>query len=135
MPTREFITGAGYCELAERWQVDPDTMRRVWGAAHDYETHTGGRRVEIISGWRSAAEQRQLGRRGRPVAADDVSTHRSCPATGVDISLGLLPSGFMKHTWGRIVFTHGLRWGGGSQLDPDTGTPIDWPHVDRGPRN
>jgi len=39
----------------------------------------------------------------------------------------------MKHVWGRILFMNGLRWGGGSDLDDDF-IPLDWPHVDRGPR-
>lgn len=135
MPEREFITDATDCELAERWSVSLDTMRRVWMAARDYETETGGRRVYIISGWRSRDEQRHLSRRGRPTAPDDVSTHRSCPSTGVDISLGLLPSGFMKVLWGRITLAHGLRWGGGGPVDPESFIPVDWRHVDVGPRN
>ena len=95
---------------------------------------TGGLRVEIISGWRSELEQRRLGRQGRPTAPDALSTHRSCPATGVDISLGLLPTGFMKVTWGRLAGICGLRWGGGGATDPETLIPLDWQHVDRGPR-
>jgi len=110
-------------------------MRRVWLAAQDYELETGGRRVYIISGWRTASEQRRLGRLGRPTAPDDQSTHRSCPATGVDVSLGLLPSEFMKVTWGNMALRHGLRWGGGGAVNPDNLIPLDWPHVDRGPRN
>lgn len=133
MPEREFLTDSDDCSLAERWRVDPDTMRRVWLSAQDYELETGGRRVYIISGFRSRAEQEQLRRRGRPTAPDRLSTHRSCPATGVDISLGLNPSGFMKATWGRITLVNGLRWGGGGGTD-DAGIPLDWPHVDRGPR-
>ena len=134
MPEREFITDADFCDLAERWGVAPDTMGRVWLSAQDYEVQTGGRRVEIISGWRSAAEQRRLSRQGRPTAPDDQSTHRSCPATGVDISLGLNASNFMKVTWGNIVLVQGLRWGGGGDVDPDNLIPLDWRHVDRGPR-
>jgi len=133
VPEREFITDADDCALAERWRVDPDTMRRVWLSAQDYELQTGGRRVEIISGYRTRAQQRELARRGRPTAADDRSTHRSCPATGVDISLGFNPSGFQKVTWGTITLRNGLRWGGGGGTD-DAGIPLDWPHVDRGPR-
>jgi len=133
-PERERVTNAHACDLAERWGVDQDTMDRVWTAALDFENEMGGIRVWIISGWRTRQEQRQLGRRGRPTAPDDVSTHRSCPATGVDISLGLLPSNFMKATWGRITLINGLRWGGGGKVDRNTGIPLDWPHVDRGPR-
>jgi len=110
-------------------------MVRVWSAAQRYEQETGGRRVEIISGWRSAAQQARLARSGRPTAPDALSTHRSCPATGVDISLGFSPTNFMKVIWGRVVFINGLRWGGGGAVDPDSLIPLDWPHVDRGPRS
>lgn len=133
MPEREVITDADVGELACRWKVDPDTIVRVWLSAQDFEQQTQVR-VWIISGWRSPNEQRQLTRRGRPTAPDELSTHRSCPATGVDISLGVLPSGFLKATWGRVTLAHGLRWGGGGPVDPDSFIPVDWPHVDRGPR-
>lgn len=135
MPEREFITNSNACDLADRWKVSLDTMSRVWLSARDYELETQGQRVEILSGFRTAAEQRQLSREGRPTAPDDTSTHRSCPATGVDVSLGFLPSDFQKNTWGRIVLVNGLRWGGGGPTDPDTLIPVDWPHIDRGPRN
>lgn len=133
MPEREFITDADECDLARRWLVSVDTMHRVWLSACDFEKETG-RRVEIISGHRTFRQQRQLGRAGRPTAPDDLSTHRSCPATGVDVALGVFPSNFMKATWGRITLINGLRWGGGGAVDPDSGIPVDWGHVDRGPR-
>ena len=134
MPFREVITDAGVCEIANRWKVSVDTIRRVWLAAEDFLVETG-RPVSIISGWRTLEQQRRLSREGRPTAPDDRSTHRSCPATGVDISLGLGPTGFMKATWGRITLIHGLRWGGGGPVDPQSGIPIDWQHVDIGPRS
>jgi len=40
----------------------------------------------------------------------------------------------MKVTWGNIVLVQGLRWGGGGPVDPDNLIPVDWQHVDRGPR-
>jgi len=134
MHQREKLTEGDWCELAERWGVDPDVMRRVWLSAHDYEQQTGGLQVSIISGFRTASEQKALGRQGRPTAPDDLSTHRSCPATGVDVSLGLHPTEFQKVTWGRIVLVNGLRWGGGGPVDPENLIPLDWRHVDRGPR-
>jgi len=134
MPEREFLTDADPCTLARRWKVALDTMERVWLSAQDFEAETGGIRVEIISGWRSREQQARLGQQGRPTAADAFSTHRSCPATGVDVSLGLLPSEFMKATWGRITLINGLRWGGGGPVDEKNGIPLDWQHVDRGPR-
>ena len=87
-------------------------MNRVWASAHAFLVEMG-RPVWIISGWRSRAEQHELRHQGRPTAADDTSTHRSCPATGVDISFGLMPTNFMKANWGRITLINGLRWGGG----------------------
>ena len=130
---RERIADADPCTLAAKWGVALDTIERVWLSAQDYEEETGGRRVYIISGFRTREEQRRLRRQGRPTAADDVSTHRSCPATGVDVSLGFMPTNFMKATWGRITLINGLRWGGGGPVF-ESGIPVDWPHVDMGPR-
>ena len=135
MPERERILEADPCDLAQRWGVARDVMERVWNTASRFAVETGGIQVEIISGYRSAAEQRRLSRQGRPTAPDDRSTHRSCPATGVDISLGLFASEFMKVTWGNLAFREGLRWGGGGPVDPQNLIPLDWQHVDVGPRN
>jgi len=133
MPEREILTDGTDCELATRWLVSLDTIQRARLAAQDFFTETG-RQVWIISGWRSREQQKRLSRKGRPTAPDDLSTHRSCPATGIDISLGTLPSGFLKATWGRLTLVHGLRWGGGGPVDPDSFIPLDWQHVDVGPR-
>jgi len=133
LPAREYLTDSDDCTLAERWGVSLDTMRRLWLAAEGYEQETGGRRVQIISGYRTRQQQKVLGRQGRPTAPDNRSTHRSCPATGVDISLGLLPTNFMKALWGRHTLRHGLRWGGGGEVF-ESGIPKDWQHVDLGPR-
>jgi len=132
MPTREVLTGADVCALSQTWAVDPDVMRRVQRSADAYTQETASP-VDIISGFRTRAEQAALGRRGRPTARDELSTHRSCPATGVDISLGFAPTRVQKAIWGRIVTFNGLRWGGGGQVD-EGGIPVDWQHVDRGPR-
>ena len=128
----EELTNADYCDLSERWLVDPGTMRRVVLSANDFwqETRT---RVRIVSGHRTRSEQKNLRRRGRPTAPDELSTHRTCPATGVDVSLGFAPTRIQKAIWGRIVTMQGLRWGGGGPVD-DGGIPLDWQHVDRGPR-
>ena len=119
------------CRLAERWRVSPDTMTRVVLSAQQYTEETS-LPVDIISGYRTQQEQRSLERGGRPTAPDEKSTHRSCPATGVDVSLGLFPVASQKAIWGRIVMLNGLRWGGGGPLED--GIPVDWAHVDRGPR-
>lgn len=132
MPEREGLSGKDPCELAERWGVDPDVMTRLVISAEQFEAETA-QAVQIISGYRTAAEQKALGRSGRPTAPDELSTHRSCPATGVDVNLGTLPIVVQKHIWGRILMLNGLRWGGGSDLDDDL-IPSDWQHLDRGPR-
>ena len=107
-------------------------MGRVVRSAQEYTQETA-LPVDIISGYRTEGEQQALGTAGRPTAPDELSTHRSCPATGVDISLGLYPVASQKAIWGRIVTMNGLRWGGGSPVD-DGGIPLDWQHVDRGRR-
>lgn len=108
-------------------------MVRVVISAEEYYAETL-HEVEIISGYRTAGEQNRLARTGRPAAPDSLSTHRSCPATGIDVSLGFGATRVMKAIWGRIVTMNGLRWGGGGQVD-DGGIPLDWGHVDRGPRH
>jgi len=132
MPEREVLTDRSDCQLASTWAVSLDTIKRVQMAAEDFFTETG-RQVWIISGFRTRTEQERLSRQGRPTAPDSLSTHRSCPATGVDVSLGALPSNFLKATWGRLTLVHGLRWGGGGSV-AESGIPIDWQHVDVGPR-
>ncbi len=133
MPERETIPGDGnFCDLAVRWRISEDLARRVELAAADYVAETRGT-VTLISGFRTAEEQRRLARAGRPAARDDLSTHRSCPATGADISLGFGATRIQKAIWGRIVTLQGLRWGGGGAVDPG-GIPVDWQHVDLGPR-
>ena len=132
MPKREDLTAADPCALATRWTVEPRVMDRLVLSALDYHQETRGH-AQIISGYRTKAEQASLARRGRPTAPDSLSTHRSCPATGVDVSLGFLPTRVQKAIWGRIVTMNGLRWGGGGKVD-DGGIPLDWGHVDIGPR-
>lgn len=132
MPAREVIIDADPCELAARWGVSQDLARRLFLSAEDFFFQTRAR-VWIISGYRTRAEQGDLRRRGRPTASDETSTHRTCPATGADVSIGVLPVRTQKHIWGRILFMNGLRWGGGSQID-ENGIPSDWQHVDLGPR-
>lgn len=129
----EVITESDFCELANRWRVRADVMELVARSAAQLEFETR-RTVWIISGFRTSAEQRALEKADRPTAPDELSTHRSCPSTGVDIWLGPLPSNLLKVTWGRIVTFNGLRWGGGGPIDPETGIPNDWAHVDKGPR-
>jgi len=132
MPERETLAGRDPCELAAMWQVDERTMKRVVIAADLFLMQTRSP-VWIISGYRTRQEQAFLQRGGRPAAPDGVSTHRSCPASGVDISLGTLPSLGHKLLWGTLIRIQGMRWGGGSKVD-DEGVPLDWQHADLGPR-
>jgi len=132
MPEREILSDGDPCQIARRWGVSLDTIQRAQMAAASFFVETG-RTVWIISGFRSVAEQNRLRRQGRPTADNDRSTHLSCPATGVDISLGARPSNFLKATWGRLTLVHGLRWGGGGAVS-ESGIPLDWQHVDVGPR-
>jgi len=132
MAEREVIGLSDPCVLAATWRVDVDVMERVFRAAELYENFTRSP-VWIISGYRTRIEQLQLSRSGRPTAPDGRSTHRSCPATGLDISLGTLPSREKRQFWGQMVEANGLRWGGGGPVD-EGGIPLDWQHVDKGPR-
>jgi len=132
MPTSEIIAQEEVCTLAERWVVMPSVMARLHRSAKEFEEETG-RAVWIVSGYRTKTEQDALRARGRPTATENRSTHRSCPSTGVDITLGFGPTTEMKHIWARILFMNGLRMGGGSPLDDDL-LPTDWQHVDEGPR-
>ena len=49
------------------------------------------------------------------------------------MALGFAPPRVKKAIWGRIAVMNGLRWGGGGPVD-EGGIPLDWGHVDRGPR-
>ena len=121
------------CELQERWQIDPrlaDRLDKIF-ADWTFETRIP---IEVISGFRTDAEQIALGRAGRPAAPVGVSTHTTCPATGVDIRIASLPTTTMKHIFARIAVLNGLRVGGGSPLDDDF-LHTDWNHLDLGPRN
>lgn len=132
-PQREEVVSSDCCALAERWNVALEVLLRLIIAAIKFRARTG-RKVLIISGFRTAAEQEELRQAGRPTAPDELSTHRSSPATGIDVSFdgGPLPTD-LRLAWGEEVKAAGLRWGGGSNVGSD-GIPVDWQHVDVGPR-
>jgi hypothetical protein len=133
MPERETLyPEMDVCALSERWGISEDLSRRLLLSVRDYLDETRGT-VTLISGFRTAAQQKSLGRSGRPTAPDELSTHRSCPATGADVSLGFAPVRIQKAIWGRVAIMNGLRWGGGGKIDSG-GMPLDWGHVDLGPR-
>lgn len=117
------------CEFAFRWRISHELALKLL----DFQAifpHP----VQIVSGWRSAEEQANTAGGAR----DDLSTHRSCPATGADLQV----IGWMKTNAPRQIKalfksaaeTAGMRVGGGSSRDPETGLPSDWNHVDLGPR-
>jgi len=133
MPERERLTQSPLCDLVGRWNVDHVVMIKAVLAAADFEFQTG-REVFIMSGWRTQQEQARLKKAGRPAAPDNLSTHRSCIATGIDVDLGFVVSDLMKAVWGSAALLRGLRVGGGSPIDPLTGLNTDWNHVDNGPR-
>lgn len=127
------VIGAGdLCRQARRWGVNDQLLQLTAVAAAKFRQETG-RSVWIISGYRTEQQQRDLKKQGRPTAPEGKSTHRTCPATGLDVWIGALPSRLLKAIWGRQVAMVGLRWGGGSPND-DIGIPSDWPHLDLGPR-
>lgn len=120
------------CKLAKTWAVDPRVLQRAMKVAARFEAETG-RKMYIISGFRTVASQIALKQAGRPAADPRLSNHTSCPATAVDVTIGFQPTKILKATMGRIAVEEGLRWGGGSPVGSD-GIPSDWNHFDVGPR-
>lgn len=118
------------CQLADRWIIDERLARKLVAMTRDLPFF-----VRIISGYRTEAEQDELRRQGRPTAPNDKSTHLSCPATGADLQPSVAATHRVIADLGAAATRQGLRWGGGSPTDPDTGIPSDWPHVDLGPRS
>ena len=120
------------CDLVSEWALDPRLAVRLANVLNDWERESSIG-AQVISGFRTRAEQEELGRRGRPTAPFSRSTHTTCPSTGADVSINGFVTRAMKASFGRIVVMNGLRWGGGSQVD-DIGIPSDWNHVDLGAR-
>jgi len=128
------LGGADCVSLSSRWGIDPQLALRLLELEQAFEQRFPGLgSLRIISGFRTAEEQAELEREGRPAAADYLSTHRTCPATGADLALPFEPDDYAKVELGWMVRRVGLRWGGGSALE--NGIPSDWNHVDLGPRN
>lgn len=117
------------CGLSERWLISDELSRRLVQMAARAPF-----RIQIISGHRSAEKQRALAAEGRPTASVDRSTHTSCPSTGADVWPGIAVTRVVQAMLGEAAVIAGLRWGGGSPVDPETGIPSDWNHVDLGPR-
>lgn len=118
-------------QLIQAWQITPELAQKVCRVQNRFEAETG-RPLEVISGYRSAQEQRQLEREGRPAAPVELSNHTICPARAVDVRIEGFPARSLKIVLGRIATEEGLRWGGGSPIED--GIPLDWNHLDLGPR-
>lgn len=117
------------CQLSQRWKVTPTLARKliVVGSRTPFP-------VSIISGFRTVMSQDLLRASGRPTADNDRSTHLTCPATGADLRIAIAVTRVTKAILGTEIVRAGLRWGGGSPVDPETGIPTDWNHADEGPR-
>jgi len=117
------------CGLADRWMISQILARAIVSM-----TSLLPFKLRLMSGHRTEAHQDELRRQGRPTAAPGVSTHTSCPSTGADITSAIAATKDVKQLFGAAALQVGLRWGGGSPVDPDTLIPSDWQHVDLGPR-
>jgi len=119
-----------FCTFAGKWGISTDLANRLRLVAQDMPVT-----ISIFSGFRTKDHQERLRAEGRPTAPPGVSTHTTYPATGADIELAVATDRAVQLTFGAVVTARGLRWGGGSPVDPDTGIPSDWKHVDLGPRS
>ena len=117
--------------IAEKATVDCDLAARVWRTALRLPFS-----LQITSGYRSPARQEELGREGYPTAPVHLSNHTVCPARAVDVAIVGVAVVTDEHKWalGAAAQAEGLRWGGGSPVNPQTGIPSDWVHLDLGPR-
>ena len=126
---REEWTDAELCDFQKRWKIAGVLATKL---------HCLATRLEftfwVISGWRSEDQQQKLIDEGKG-APLHLSTHVTCPATGVDVWPTVTPTNVTKARLGAEARVCGLRWGGGSPVDPDTGIPSDWNHLDLGPRS
>lgn len=121
------------CSISSRWTVSVELAERLVQMARSIPFG-----LVIYSGYRSPEHQDRLRQEGRPTADNDKSTHLSCPATGADVKFAVEAANYEKSSqaqFGLFARMAGLRWGGGSPADPDTGIPSDWNHLDLGPRN
>jgi len=128
IPTLPQLALNGKCDL-QRWMISPELTARLIIMAERAPFP-----LSIFSGHRSAKKQLSLAAEGRPAAPVDVSTHTSCPATGADVTPNVAITRVVQAQFGEAAVLAGLRWGGGSPCDPETGIPSDWRHVDLGPR-
>lgn len=133
MPLPETInrdaTREQVCAVASRWMISLELATQLHIMARMLPFG-----ISIISGYRTEAQEDDLRRQGRPTAPPGTSTHTSCPATGADLRVSVAVTTAVKAQLGTAAVAALLRWGGGSPIDPETGIPVDWNHVDTGPR-
>ena len=130
IPVRASVSLEEFCNWVARWGIHPQLGRMLQNMQANFPTT-----LSITSGKRTADEQDALRDAGRPTAPNNLSTHLDCPwATGADLSAGVAADPAVKIALGLAASLAGLRWGGGSPVDPETGIPSDWNHVDMGPR-
>lgn len=119
-----------WCMLSDRWQISHALARVLIRLARNLEFG-----IMIISGHRTPEQQADLLSDPNSKAAPvDRSTHTVCPATGADIWPTIGVTNAVRARLGAEATLVGLRWGGGSPIDPQTGIPSDWNHLDLGPR-
>jgi len=123
------ITEQNACDIATRWQLTVRVAEKLSCMAGRVPYG-----LSIISGHRSNEKQDALRAEGRPAARNDRSNHTRCPATAADVWPSVAKTLQVQAALGEAAVVCGLRWGGGSPTDPQTGIPSDWNHVDEGPR-
>lgn len=122
------------CSLGQDWGLSRELSFKLAAVMERWEEETR-MGIHVLSGMRTRAEQEALIRAGAPAAPVELSTHTTCPSQGADLGFAAFVTTTMKGRFGLIVTENGLRWGGGSPVDPSTGIPSDWNHVDTGPRS
>ena len=124
------------CVWAPAWGVSLELARKLQMLGADFEA-VGLGLLTIISGFRTCEQQAELERSGRPAAACGLSTHTTCPATGADVWAASVDSTSatdgVKLALVALAERHGLRVGGGGPTRAN-GLPVDWNHLDLGPR-
>jgi hypothetical protein len=118
-----------FCTWADRWGLDISFASRLVKFAENFPAP-----VDIISGYRTDAEQRALIASGEATLAPELSNHCACPAWAADIWPQIAVTNVVKASVGPAARVAGLRWGGGSPVNPQ-GIPSDWNHLDEGPRS
>lgn len=117
------------CSFAGYWGVCVNLAMMVHKMAGDLSY-----KLKVLSGYRTCAQETLLGEQGRPAIPCDRSNHTTTPARAMDLWPEIAVTDAVKAQFGRAATFAGLRWGGGSPVDPQTGIPSDWNHVDLGPR-